>query len=119
MNANLRVLCLLFGISASCRVPSAAGILHASSPIQVSAQRLRLMQARKQAMQVRTGTSRAAIEKLYPHHDAGLNSYDLSRYYLGNGIMVDVPFDEYGGAGGKQNRVNGPLRVYLSPPHFN
>ncbi len=77
------------------------------------------MQAKKQAAEVNRGTTRAAIEKLYPHSDAGLMSYDLSRYYLGYGIMVDVPIDEHGGAGSKRNRVNGPLRVYLSPPHYN
>ena len=99
--------------------PVAAGILHEASPSQSSPQKVKLMQAKKQAAEVKRGTTRAAIEKLYPHSDAGLISYALSRYYLGDEVMVEVPFDNQGGAGSKQNRVNGPLRVYLSPPHYN
>ena len=77
------------------------------------------MQARKLAAQVKQGTTRAAVEKLCPDEDAGLMSYELTRYYLGDSVMVDVPFDKQGGEGSKQNRVSGPLRVYLSPPRFN
>ncbi len=120
MNAKLCIACLLFGVSALyLTLSAAAGSLRPLSTAQVSAQKAGLAQARKQAAQVKLGTSRVAVEKLYPCQDGGLSSYELSRYYLGNNIMVDVPFDQHGGEGRKQNRVSGPLRVYLSPPHFN
>ena len=118
MNTKLCAVCLLFGVSVIWSpLNAAADTPH--GPFPSTAKKVTLAQAKKQAAQVERGTSRAAIEKLYPNHDGGLMSYELSRYYLGNNIMVDVPFDQHGGEGSKQNRVNGPLRVYLSPPHFN
>lgn len=118
MNAKLRAVCLLFGVSVICSSLNAvADTLHGCFP--PTAQKVTLVQAKKQAAQVNLGTSRAAIEKLYQYQDGGLTSYELSRYYLGNNILVDVPFDRHGGEGREQNRVSGPLRVYLSPPHQN
>ncbi len=99
--------------------PAAADTPRAPASPKPAPQKLTLAQAKKSAAQIKRGTTRAVIEKLYPNEDAGLMSYELTRYYLGNGIMVDVPFDKHGGEGNKQNRVNGPSRVYLSPPHFN
>ncbi len=120
MNANFCVVCLLFSVSALClTLGVAADPLHPLSPAQASAQKVRMAQAKKQAAQVKPGTSRAAVEKLYPYQDGGAFSFELTHYYLGNGLMVDVPFDQHGGEGNRQNRVSGPLRVYLSPPHFN
>lgn len=118
MNTKLCVVCLLLGVSVICSpLNTTADTLH--GPFPSAAQKVTLVQAKKQAAQVERGTSRAAIEKLYRYQDGGLSSYELSRYYLGNNIMVDVPFDRQGGEGREQNRVSGPLRVYLSPPHQN
>ena len=72
---------------------------------------------KKQAAQIKIGTSRALIEKVFPVKDGGLMSFSLTRFYVGDGIMVDVPFDDYGGAGKPQNRVCGAVRVYLSALH--
>ena len=120
MKFSSLIICLACTTFAVCLTfPVAAGILHEASPAQSSPQKVKLMQARKQAEQVKQGTTRAAIKKLYPNEDAGLVSYELSRYYLSDEVMVDVPFDKQGGEGSQQNRVDGPLRVYLSPPHSN
>lgn len=114
------IICLACTTFAVCLTfPVAAGILHEASPAQSSPQKVKLMQARKQAAEVKRGTTRVKIEKLYPNKDAGVLRSDLTRYYLGDEVMVDVPFDKQGGEGGQQNSVNGPLRVYLSPPHSN
>ena len=118
MNAKMHAASLFLGFSLLCLTLNAAADAP-RGPFPPAAQKLTLAQAKKQAAQVKRGMSRAAVERLYPHQDGGLSSYELSRYYLGNNIMVDVPFDQHGSEGGKQNRVNGPLRVYLSPPHFD
>jgi hypothetical protein len=120
MNTKLYAACLCLSVFAVClNLSAVAGTPRPSVLKQDLPQKVQLAQAKKLAAQIKPGTSRAAIEKLYPYQDGGLSSYELSRYYLGNGIMVDVPFDQQGGEGHKLNRVNGPLRVYLSPPHFN
>jgi hypothetical protein len=79
----------------------------------------RYREARILAGNIRMGTTRADIEKMFPLQDGGLSISSSTRYYLGSEVMVEVPFDPTGGAWKSQNRVNGPLRVYRSFMHIH
>jgi len=70
-------------------------------------------------LNIKRGTSRGEIEKVFPQEDGGLSGPSETRYYAGSEVMVAVPFDQTGGAWKSQNRVNGTIRVYLSLPHFD
>ncbi len=77
----------------------------------------RLLDARRLAAAVRIGTIRRDIEKIFPREDGGMSGPGSTRYYLGSEVMVEVPFDQNGGAWKPNNKVNGPLKVYRSRPH--
>jgi hypothetical protein len=79
----------------------------------------RFQQVSAVAGHIRLGTSRADIEKVFPQQDGGISGPSSTRYYAGSEVMVEVPFDQQGGAWRSQNRVMGPLRVYRSWPHMD
>lgn len=85
-----------------------------ASPTEV-----RLAQVRQYAAGIKLGTPRSLVIRLFPTQDGGLTSSSLARYYAGDGVMVDVPYDDHGGSFSAQNRVNGPLRVYRSSFHID
>lgn len=89
----------------------------AQTQVEASRTAVRLAATRRQAARIKIGTSRSQVERLFPSKDGGLMSSDITHYYVGNGVMVDVPYDERGGPWKAQNRVRGPLRVYLSSFH--
>jgi hypothetical protein len=89
----------------------------AQTQVEASRTTARLAETRRQATRIKIGTSRAQIERLFPSQDGGLMASVVTRYYVGNGVMVDVPYDQRGGPWKAQNRVRGPLRVYLSSFH--
>jgi hypothetical protein len=70
-------------------------------------------------LNIKQGTSRGEIEKVFPQEDGGLSGPSETRYYAGAEVMVAVPFDQSGGNWNSQNRVNGMLRIYRSSPHFD
>ena len=79
----------------------------------------RFEQAKALADRIRLGTRRADVEKVFPVGDGGLSGRSSSRYYAGSEVMVEVPFDQEGGAWTADNRVTGPLRVYRSRMHID
>jgi len=81
--------------------------------------RIRLLEAQRLAAAVRMNTARKDIEKIFPQMDGGLERLGSTRYYVGSEVMVEVPFDQTGGAWNQENRVNGPLKVYRSRMHFD
>jgi hypothetical protein len=78
----------------------------------------RFAQINALASEIRVGTRRADIDKVFPVQDGGISRRSSSRYYAGSEVMVEVPFDQNDGAGRSENRVIGPLRVYRSRMHF-
>jgi hypothetical protein len=81
--------------------------------------RIRLLEAQRLAAAVRMNTARKDVEKTFPQKDGGLSGPGSTRYYLGSEVMVEVPFDQTGGAWSRENRVNGPLKVYRSRMHID
>lgn len=79
----------------------------------------RFREAKKVAVSVRIGTTRKDIEKIFPQEDGGLSGPGSTRYYLGSEVMVEVPFDQTGGAWNQENKVNGPVKVYRSLMHLD
>jgi hypothetical protein len=59
-------------------------------------------------------TSRKDIEKMFLQQNGGMSSPESTRYYLRSEVMVEVPFDQTGGARSQENKVNGPLKAYRS-----
>lgn len=85
-----------------------------SSPTEV-----RLAQVRRYAGGIKLGTPRSLVIRLFPMQQGGLMSSDLTSYYAGDGVMVDVPYDDHGGAWKGENRVSGPLRVHRGSLHID
>jgi len=79
----------------------------------------RFVQVKALAAGIRSGTRRADIEKVFPVQDGGVSGPGSTRYYAGSEVMVEVPFDQIGGAWSAGNRVTGPLRVYRSRMHID
>jgi hypothetical protein len=71
------------------------------------------------AGEIRLGTRRADVEKVFPLRDGGLSVPSRQRYYAGSEVMVEAPFDQTGGRWSSENRVTGPLRVWRSYMHFD
>jgi hypothetical protein len=69
-----------------------------------------LAEVREIAAAIRPGMARSDVEKIFPRADGGISSLDATRYYAGNEVMVEVPYDRSG-------RVTGPLKVYRSIMH--
>lgn len=86
----------------------------ANSP---AAHRKRLAEVRVQAEQIRAGTTRAEVEKIFTRRDGGLQGWSRTRYYAGEEVMVEVPYDRTGGAWQPTNRVTGAPKVYQSMMH--
>jgi hypothetical protein len=80
---------------------------------------VRLLEAQRLAASVRMDTFREDIEKIFPQEDGGISGPESTRYYLGSEVMVEVPFDQTGGAWSQENKVNGPPRVYSSRMHLD
>jgi hypothetical protein len=79
----------------------------------------RWQRAKALADAIRVGTRRADVEKIFREEDGGLSGPGSTRYYEGEEVMVEVPFDQRGGPWNSDNRVTGPLRVYRSRRHLN
>jgi hypothetical protein len=71
------------------------------------------------ALNIKQGTLRSEIEKVFPEQDGGLSGPSETRYYVGSEVMVAVPFDQTGGSWNLQNRVNGTPRIYRSFQHVD
>jgi hypothetical protein len=65
----------------------------------------------------RTVGVRKSIED--PQEDGGLSGPSSTRYYFGSEVMVEVPYDQTGGAWKQQNKMNGPIKVYRSLKHVD
>ena len=65
------------------------------------------------------GMSRADVERIFPNEDGGLQGGSTTRYYEEPEIMVEVPYDETGGAWSKSNHVTGVVRVYRDRQHID
>jgi hypothetical protein len=76
----------------------------------------RMTQIKALADEIMIGTRRSDVEKVFPLQDGGIAG-SSTRYYTGSEVMVEVPFDQTGGARSPENRVAGPLRVYRSRMH--
>ena len=85
-----------------------------ASPTEV-----RLAQVRRYTAGIKLGTPRSLVIRLFPTQQGGLMSSDLTSYYAGDGVVVDVPYDERGGVWKGENRVSGPLRVYRGSFHVD
>src|SRR6185295_17171426 len=79
----------------------------------------RFVQVKALAGDIRLGTRRADIEKVFPVQDGGMSGAGSTRYYAVSEVMVEVPFDQDGGAWSSENRVIGPLKVYRSRMHVD
>lgn len=90
-----------------------------AAPAKASPTALRLAQVRRYAAGIKLGTPRSLVIRLFPKEDGGLTSSSLARYYAGDGVLVDVPYDDHGGSFNAQNRVSGPLRVYRGSFHID
>jgi hypothetical protein len=77
----------------------------------------RMSEARRLAISIPVGTTRAQVEKVFTRPDGGLSGPSASRYFMGDEVMVEVPYDQTGGAWKPTNRVNGPIKVYRDDMH--
>ena len=103
------------GVSAA---PQKSGSTWLAASMQEAARTTaRLAQTKKMAAEIKLDTTRAQVAKVFPQQDGGLMGSDRTRYYAGEGVMVDVPFDDCGGAWSPKNRVCGSLKVYRSLFH--
>jgi hypothetical protein len=66
---------------------------------------------------VMAGATRAQVEQVFTRPDGGISGPHASRYYMGDEVMVEVPYDQTGGAWKPTNRVTGPVKVYKSMFH--
>jgi len=95
-------------------LPEGASSQPASVPFEE-----RLREAKEVAASIRIGTTRKDIEKIFPQQDGGLTGPESTRYYFRSEVMVEVPFDQMGGALKQENKVNGPVKVYRSFMHID
>jgi hypothetical protein len=79
----------------------------------------RMEQARRLVSRIKQGTTRADMMKMFPQEDGGLSGPSSTRYYFGSEVMVEVPYDQTGGAWKPQNKMNGPIKVYRSLKHVD
>jgi hypothetical protein len=79
----------------------------------------RIQQARRLVSKIKQGTTRADIEKMFPQEDGGFMVSGSTRYYLGSEVMVEMSYDQTGGAWAQQNKLNGPIMVYRSLMHMD
>ena len=66
---------------------------------------------------IKPGMTRSRVEEWFKQKDGGLQGQTVTRYYEELEVMIEVPYDLTGGAWSKENRVNGPVKVYRSLPH--
>ena len=79
----------------------------------------RMAEVQQLAQSIKIGMTRSEVEKIFSHEDGGLNGDSSTRYYEDPEVMIEVPYDQTGGAWSPQNHVNGEVRVYRSYPHYD
>lgn len=77
---------------------------------------VRLEQVQQLAAQITAGTTRAQVEAWFKQRDGGLQDASVTRYYEQPGVVIEVPFNHTGGNWSRENQVDGPIKVYQSPP---
>lgn len=86
--------------------------------IDSTAHQKKLAQVNKIVSEIKIGTSRQEIEKIFLKQDGGLQSLSNVRYYEDPEVMIEIPYDDTNGVGGKHNKVNGAIKVYKSIFHW-
>ena len=69
------------------------------------------------AGKIMPGMTRSQVEVWFKTKDGGVQGTSITRYYEDPGVMIDVPYDQTGGNWSKDNRVNGPVKVYADFYH--
>lgn len=67
---------------------------------------------------IKQGTTRADVEKIFRQQDGGAMGSE-TRYYFGNNVMINVPFDTIGGAFSSNNRIDGQIRITREMMHYD
>jgi hypothetical protein len=65
--------------------------------------------------QIRPGLRRSDVEKLLPHRQPGAQPAASTWYAQDPDTLIEVPYDETGGAWTGENRVNGPILIRHIP----
>lgn len=99
------------------RLDAAIIRLTPETPNSPAAHSERMAKTRLLADSVAIGTTRDEVEKIFTRQDGGVTGPYATRYYMGNEVMVEVPYDETGGRWKPTNRVTGPLKVYKDTFH--
>ena len=79
----------------------------------------RMSEVKLMAGKIMPGMTRSQVEVWFKTKDGGLQGPSITRYYEDPGVMIDVPYDQTGGNWSKDNRVNGPVKVYADFFHMD
>ncbi len=89
-----------------------------TNTIDSTAHQKKLSQVNKIVSEIKIGTTRQEIEKIFLQQDGGLQSLSNVRYYEDPEIMIEIPYDDINGVGSKYNKVSGAIKVYKSIFHW-
>lgn len=67
---------------------------------------------------IKQGTTRGDIEKIFRQQDGGAMG-SVNRYYVGNNVMIHVPYDTTGGLLSPKNRLDGEVTITRSMMHYD